>query len=82
MAHQITDDEYERLIALDNAEETGDPWRTECYGKEGEPVGEIRIEIEKPVHHRLIPESGYPAERVPRVCLTCYHRQDHCICLD
>ena len=82
MAHQETDKEYERLFALDDADEPGNPWKVERYGQEGEPIGEIHIEIQLPVRRRLIEPQVGQLERAVRVCHTCYRRlPDDCICL-
>ena len=83
MAHQETDNEYERLFALDNADEPGDPWKVERYGKEGKPIGEIHIEIQMPVRRRLEQARVGQLEQVVRVCHTCYRwLPDGCICLN
>lgn len=58
MPNRITDDEYERLIAQDNAEESGDPWhRTGAYGEEESHSNGFEFEPGKPAWRRPL-ETG------------------------
>ena len=72
--NHITDDEYQRLIVLDHADDTGDPWRRlGPYGQEGEPFYPKPTQIEKPIRRRLIDTGPAYVEPRPRCCLTCHH---------
>ena len=74
MPDHITDDEYQRLIQQDNAEETGDPWRREGpYGAEGEAFEPKPPEIQRPVRRRLVDVGPAFVERRVPCCLTCHH---------
>ena len=74
MPDHITDDEYQRLIQQDNAEETGDPWRREGpYGVEGKPFEPKLPEIQVPKRRRLVEgKVNYHEPRV-RTCLVCHY---------
>ena len=74
MANHNTDDEYERLLALDNAEEPGDPFiRRGPYGREGEPFIPKMPEIQKPIRRRLVETRVNPHASRIRTCLVCHH---------
>ena len=74
MPDHLTDDEYEGLLAQDNAEETGDPFhRRGPYGVEGEPFIPNPPEIQKPIRRRLVEARVHP--HIPRIatCRVCHH---------
>lgn len=83
MPDHLTDDEFERLLALDDAEETGDPFlRRGPYGTEGKPFIPNPPEIQRPIRRRLVGFRGglQQAHQPIPSCGTCHHPRHLCIC--
>ncbi|MCP9237173.1 hypothetical protein [Lewinella sp. JB7] len=80
-SHHLTDDEYQRLLDQDNADDPGDPWRVGPRVPDPEPIGPIRLVPELPRRHRLVQSDRiWPTEAPQPLCRCCYRPRPVCIC--
>ncbi len=77
--HHITDDEYQRLLDQDEADNPSDPWRVLRYERELPPPPKEVIGQRAQWKPRTYPVT---VTRVwsPPTCHVCYQFRESCVC--